>query len=190
MKLRRISLSLFRNRARQRGMNPMSITMETAAVLSWFVVMILGEKLVGDATAARRSVTNATQQSARVNSASYCQGGSNASASSGGFTATPNMSMGSNGTPDIGSFMSIIASMGFGGQQTMQLFSMPFQQTTATANVDNVKAATLLGGNSFSFSSTASGACREKPLDKPGTSITDYRNSVFLTNIQGWAQSQ
>ena len=88
---------------------------------------------------------------------------------------------------DIGQIMSLVEMLGFGPQATFALFSNQFKQTTVSAQVDNVKAANLLGGNTLSFKATSQAACREKALDMPGTSITAYRQSVYLTNILGWA---
>ena len=179
-----------KTRAGRRGMSTLSLTLETTAVMSWFVFMILGEKLVGDAASARRATENTTQQSARVSGASGCTGGEQG-ATSGSFTASPQSSVDEIGTPDIGSLISLVEMLGFGsGQQTFQYFTNQFKQTTVTAQVSNVKAAALIGGNSLSFKAVAQSACREKTFDQIGTSITQYRNSVFTTNIQGWSLSQ
>jgi hypothetical protein len=173
-------------RAWKRGMSTTSLTLETAAVMGWFVFMIRGEKLVGDATSARRSVENTTQQSARVSGNNYCQGGTQGS-TSGAFSASPQAGVDQIGVPDIGEVISLVEMLGFGPQATFANFTNQFKQTTVTAQVDNVKAAALIGGNSMSFKATSQAACREKALDTPGTSITTYRTSVYLTNILGWS---
>ncbi len=175
-----------RSRAGKRGLSTVSLTLETGAVMSWFVFMILGEKLVGDSTAARRSTENSAQQSARVSGNNFCSGGEQSS-TSGAYTASPSSGIDEIGVPDIGQIMSLVEMLGFGPQATFALFSNQFKQTTVTAQVDNVKAANLLGGNTLSFKATSQAACREKALDMPGTSITAYRQSVYLTNILGWA---
>jgi hypothetical protein len=180
-----------KTRAGRRGMSTLSLTLETASVMSWFVFMILGEKLVGDSASARRATETTTQQSARVSGASGCTGGEQG-ATSGSFSATPQSSVDEIGTPDIGQLISLVEMLGFGsGQQaTFQYFTNQFKQTTVTAQVDNVKAPILIGGNNLSFKAVAQSACREKTYDQIGTSITQYRNSVFTTNIQGWSLSQ
>ena len=177
---------LAKRHARRRGVSPVSLTLETGAVMCWFVFMILGEKLVGDATSARRSVENSTQQSARVSGNNFCSGGSLGS-TAGAFSASPQSAIDSIGVPDIGQIISLVEMLGFGPQATFKLFTQEFKQTTVTAQVSNVKAAALIGGNSLSFKSTNQAACREKALDTPGTSITAYRQSVYLTNILGWS---
>ena len=170
----------------RRGMSTTSLTLETAAVMGWFVFMILGEKLVGDATSARRSAENTTQQSARVSGNNFCMGGEKGS-TSGSFSASPQSGVDQIGVPDIGTVISLVEMLGFGPQPTFANFTNQFKQTTVTAQVDSVKAAQLIGGNSMSFKATSQAACREKALDLPGTAITAYRNSVYLTNIMGWS---
>ncbi len=100
----------------------------------------------------------------------------------------PSINIGSNGTPSIGSLLSIIEGLGFGGgaQPTFALFTKEFQNASVSASVNNVTAAKLVGGNSYSFTSTSNQSCREQALDKPGTSISDYRISVYISNIMGW----
>src|SRR5215472_2347537 len=59
-------------RWRTRGFSHVATTIEAAAVMGWFVILILGEKYLSDATTARRAAENTAQQGVVESAMSYC----------------------------------------------------------------------------------------------------------------------
>jgi len=67
------SRTTLRARLRQRGFSHISLTIEAAGVMGWFVMTILSQKYLNDAATSRRAAENAAEQGSVASASSFCQ---------------------------------------------------------------------------------------------------------------------
>ncbi len=176
----------FCSRRGQRGFSHITTTLEAAAVLGWFVIFILGEKLLSDSVTARRSVEDTAEQSSVAAAAQYCESQAVVASTIPGASPTGTTGVHSNGKLDIQNLLSLIAGLGIGSQRTMTLYTAPLQATTSRIGQGGVQGAAAVGGGSHTFYAERSLACQERPKDVSQTSIDQYRKSIFDINIAGF----
>ena len=185
----RVSL---RDRLKKRGFSHIAMTLEAAGVMGWFVITVLSQKYLGDATTSRRTAENAAMQGSVASASSNCQGGGNAQSSLGSFSASGSASIFSNGMPQLtpAQIPSIISMIGVSSLQTLPVYFNQFQgsqtSTTAAAVTSMAPKNHVTSGQ---FQGVRNMACLEKPLDSPGApwiGIMPARQNVFTTNIQGY----
>lgn len=171
---------------RARGFSHVGTTLEAAAIMGWFVVLVLGEKFLNDAATARRSAEGAVQQTVVSTATSYCQGGALAAQDVGGPTAHGGAQSVTNGALSVGDLLSLFKGLGFGQQPTFSLYSDPLQATTVNGQTTGVRPHPLVGSGSHDFKAIRSLACLEKPKDSPKPSLEPYRTTIFDLNIRGY----
>jgi hypothetical protein len=178
----------FRRRARSRGFSHVTQTIEAAAVMAWFVLLVIGEKFVGDATSARRSTEDAVKQSSV---SSECQTATYGVPLPGAVPVTATLGIGINGVPQLTSseIPSIIAGLGLTSLRTLPVYFKPFQSTTARAAALEVTAGAPLNFRSGTFEGVRSLACLEPSLDSPGApwvNIEASRTMIYVQNVLGY----
>ncbi|WP_394847127.1 hypothetical protein LZC95_06615 [Pendulispora brunnea] len=172
-------------KARKRGFSHISMTLEAAAVMVWFVVLVLGEKYVGDATSARRQAEDSVQQSSIANAMSYCSGaGAATSAASGGVPSS--LQVRPQGNLSVSQIFAILALFGIGHERTYPVYTEPLRGTFANASVGGVTPHQLVGEGTHTFTGNRALACLERSKDTPVPSINQYRGSIFNTTIRGY----
>lgn len=174
-----------RGRHCRRGFSHVSTMLEISAVMGWFVVLVLGEKFVGDAVTARRAAEISAQESVSSSAMQYC-GGSSPSPTSIGQSVRSALDVAVNGTPDLSEIIGIVAGLGLEYQKTFSLYLDPLRESTAGAQSGTVTPHPLVGSGSYSFNVHRTMACLERSKDSPIPDIAEYRNSIFTTNIQGY----
>ncbi len=170
-----------RRRARQRGISHTSNVLEAAMVMGWFVVLLLGEKAVSNATDARRYAESAAEESAVKSSANYCQAqGANVA------TATANASPLSQNKPDVASAVAMIQALGLGQQRTFPDYLNPLKNVMvqSQSSADAVPGDVNPAGKQFQGQRDL--GCQEKPLDVPKGSMDEYRQKLWQQNLQGY----
>lgn len=174
------------SRRSERGFTHVSFVLEASAVLGWFAVLVLGERLVGDATTARRAVEVAAQQSSVVLSTSYCEGEAEPATTLAGYRPDANAGVEGRGAPDVGAVLSLARVLGIGSQPTFRVYTSEAQTASARATQGGIRGAKQVGDAAHTFEGQRSLACRERSADTPSTSIAKYRASIFDTNIKGF----
>ncbi len=199
-------------RRRSRGFSHVSQTIEAAAIMGWFVILVLGEKYVSDATMARRRTEISVQESAVATAMGTCGGGGplggaggllgaagavlngggvgdvlNAGSAllDGDMPVSANVSIGNNGTMAVhmGSIPTLIAGLGLGSLRTLPNYFRPFQSTTARASARGVVAGAPLNFRSGDFEASRSLACLEPSLDTPGAPWNIFAESRMFIFI-------
>jgi hypothetical protein len=182
----------WRRRLRARGFSHISLTIEAAGVMGWFVMTVLSEKYLNDATTSRRAAENAAEQASVSNASSFCQGGGAASNTLGNFEAHGSSDVFSNGMPQLtpAQIPSLISMVGISSLKTLPVYFQQFQgsktSTTAQAVTSTAPHNQVTSGQ---FQGVRDLACLEKSLESPGApwlSIAEARQNVFTTNIQGY----
>lgn len=203
-----VSVIRGRRRGRRRGFSHVTQTIEAAAVMGWFVILVLGEKYLGDATASRRSAEVSVQESVVASAMGECGGGSglgaglgnlgsaagvaqNLLAGGGRVPVSANLDIGGNGAPKLtlGSIPQLIMGLGLGKLPTLPIYSKSFQRSNARASAGAVTAAAPLNFRSGNFQASRSMACLEPSLDSPGApwvNIKASRTLIFITTILGY----
>lgn len=160
--------------------------LESAAFMAWWTWILLGQKHVADATAARRSVDYGATDAALVGNASACnQASAPEPRALAHYTPDVGVQGFTQGKLEIGSLISLVSAVAIGKQPSFEIFLQPFGKTTTSATVGEVEAPALLGGGSETFAARRRTACIEPTRDQPQTSVADYRKSVFSL-IQGY----
>jgi hypothetical protein len=183
---RRTTLRRFRARAGQRGMSTISLTLESALIMMWFVVVILGELAVSRAATARRAAEQAAESSTARTSAEYCR----PSAITVG-TARVDISIISNGKPNgVSAAIAIIQALGgVGGGRTWAYYILPLLNgdARATATADRIVVPmSNADPSSRRFFAERNAGCLEKPLDVPAGTMNFYRNAMWVKNLLGY----
>ena len=170
-----------RARASQRGFSSVGTILESAMVMGWFVVLLLGEKGVSSAADARRSAESAAEESATKSSANQCQP---QSASSRKARTSPSVI--SNGRPDVAAAVALIQALGLGQQRTFPNYLKPLQnvRVEATSSADEIAGDVNPAGKSFEGQRNL--GCLEKPIDAPKGSMDEYRARLWQQNLQGY----
>jgi hypothetical protein len=160
--------------------------LESAAFMAWWTWIVLGQKHVADATAARRSVDYRATEAALVANASVCHRASvPAPRDLGNYTPSVGVQGSTQGKLEIGNLISLVSAVAIGQQATFEIYVQPFGKSSTSATVGEVVAPALLGGGSETFQARRRTACIEPTRDQPKTSVADYRKSVFSL-IQGY----
>jgi hypothetical protein len=107
------ALARMRSRAGQRGVSSGGTILESAMVMGWFVVLLLGEKGVSNAADARRSAESAAEESATKSAANQCKP---QSANVGKARTSPSVI--SNGQPQAQAAVAMVQALGLGQQRT------------------------------------------------------------------------
>jgi hypothetical protein len=180
-----------RLRARSGGFSHISQTIEAAAVMAWFVILVVGEKYVGDSTSARRSTENAVQQSSVASAIRHCQGGGEGLSFPGPVQVSSGVGVHVNGMPQVtmNEIPSIISGLGVTSLRTLPVYFKPFQTTSARATAAEVTAGAPLSFRSGEFEGVREMACLEPSLDSPGApwvSIESSRTMIFVKNVLGY----
>lgn len=179
----RSSAALRRLRARkgQRGISHVGTVLESAMVMGWFVVLLLGEKAVSSATDARREAETAAEESASKSAANMCQP---QSASVGKARTSPSVI--SNGVPKVAAAIAMVQALGLGGQRTFPNYIKPMQNVLVKAQsaADQVPGQVNPAGKQFEAQRDL--GCLEKPLDSPMGSMNEYRMRLWIQNLQGY----
>jgi hypothetical protein len=172
-----------RARARARGLTPVANILESAMVMGWFVALIVGEKGMSQAAAARRSVEDGADESASRTSASDCQPQTPSTTQ-----AAINPSTFTTPKPNAEAAISAIAGLGLGGERTYPYYLLPMQNVRATGQqeesirIDPRKKV----DEAHTFSAGRSMGCVEKPLDTPMGTLDSYRMKIWLTHFMGY----
>jgi len=181
-----------RRRLRARGFSHIAMTIEAAGVMGWFVMTVLSEKYLSDATTSRRTAENAAEQASVASASAYCQGGGSASNSLGAFSASGSAGTFSNGIPQLtpAQIPPLISMVGISSLKTLPVYFKQFEgsqaKTTAQAVTSTAPHNQVTSG---AFEGVRDMACLERSLDTPGApwaSIAQARMNVFTTNIQGY----
>ncbi|MBX3210470.1 MAG: pilus assembly protein [Labilithrix sp.] len=169
------------SRARQRGVSTVGTVLESAMVMGWFVVLLLGEMSVSSAADARRSAENAAAQSATKSSANECRP---QSVSVGKARTSPSVI--SNGQPQAQSAVALVQALGLGQQRTFPNYVKPLKNTLvqSTSSADEVPGDVNPAGKSFEGSRNL--GCLEKPIDVPKGSMEEYRSKLWDQNLKGY----
>jgi hypothetical protein len=181
-----------RRRLRAGGFSHIALTIEAAGVMGWFVMTVLSEKYLNDATTSRRAAENAAEQGSVSSASSFCQGGGSASSTLGNFSANGASTTFANGMPQLtpAQIPPLLSMVGISSLKTLPVYFNQFQgaQTSTTAG-PVTSTAPHNQVTSGSFQGVRDLACLEKSLDTPGApwaSIAQARQNVFTTNIQGY----
>lgn len=170
-----------RSRARQRGVSVVSNVLESAMVMGWFVMLVLGEKAVSSATDARRGAETAAEQSAVKSAANYCSGqGASVMKASASPSIIPN------GKPNVASAVALVQALGLGSQKTFPNYILPMKNVMvqSRSSAEATPGDTNPAGKSFEGSRDL--GCQEKPLDSPRGSMDEYRMKMWLQNLKGY----
>jgi hypothetical protein len=170
-----------RARANQRGFSSVGTILESAMVMGWFVVLLLGEKGVSNAADARRSAESAASESATKSSANQCQP---QSANVGNARTSPSVI--ANGKPDVASAIALVQALGLGQQRTFPNYVKPLQNVLVqgTSTADEVPGQVNPGGKSFEGQRDL--GCLEKPIDTSQGSMDQYRAKLWEQNLKGY----
>jgi hypothetical protein len=148
-----------------------SMILESAAVMGWFVILVLGEKYLDDATRSRRGAEDRAEEMTVL------------TAMSGECTGIQT------GTPDVSSFVVPLAS-GLGiNVPTLPNYVRPFVAAATTKLGDRVQAAPPLDFTSGTFRARRTEACLEPSLDSPGAPwslLGRARDQLFVRHIMGY----
>ncbi len=170
-----------RSRAKQRGVSTVSNVLESAMVMGWFVMLVLGEKGVSSAADARRGAESAAEQSAVSSAASYCQGkGANVMRAQASPSVIPN------GKPNVSSAVAMVQALGLGSQRTFPNYILPMKNVMvqSTSSAEEVPGEVNPAGKKFEGARDL--GCLEKPLDVPKGSMDEYRMKLWLQNLKGY----
>ncbi|MBS2012706.1 MAG: hypothetical protein JST00_07465 [Deltaproteobacteria bacterium] len=170
-----------RSRARQRGISTVSNVLESAMVMGWFVMLVLGEKAVSSAADARRGAETAAEQSAVRSAAGYCSG---AGASVMRAQATPSIIP--NGKPNVSSAVSMVQALGLGSQRTFPNYILPMKNVMVQARSSADATPGELDPSKKTFEAARDMGCLEKPLDLPRGSMDEYRIKLWMQNLMGY----
>ncbi|MDB4934343.1 MAG: hypothetical protein JWP87_1315 [Labilithrix sp.] len=181
MKARSGALARFRSRSGKRGVSTVGTVLESAMVMGWFVVLLLGEKGVSNAADARRSAESAAEESATKSSANECQP---QNASVGKARTSPSVI--SNGQPQAQSAVAMVQALGLGQQRTFPNYVKPLKNVMvqSTSSADEVPGDVNPAGKSFEGSRDL--GCLEKPIDTPKGSMDQYRQKLWEQNLKGY----
>ncbi len=170
-----------RSRARQRGFSSVGTILESAMVMGWFVVLLLGEKGVSNAADARRSAESAAEESATKSAANQCQP---QGASVPKTQTSPSVI--ANGKPQVESAVALVQALGLGQQRTFPNYVKPLQNVLvqARSQADEVAGDVNPGGKSFEGQRDL--GCLEKPIDAPKGSMDEYRSKLWEQNLKGY----
>lgn len=170
-----------RARAGKRGFSSAGTILESAMVMGWFVVLLLGEKGVSNAADARRSAESAAEESATKASANQCQaqGGS-----SSGARTSPSVI--SNGKPDVASAIALVQALGLGQQRTFPNYIKPLQNVLVQASSSANEVAGEVNPAGKSFEGQRDLGCLEKPIDTASGSMDQYRAKLWEQNLKGY----
>ncbi len=148
-----------------------SMVLESAAVMGWFVILVLGEKYLDDATRSRRKAEDRAEEVTVL------------TAMSGNCTGIQT------GMPDISSFVApLVSGLGI-NVPTLPNYVKPFFAAATTKLGDRVQAAPPLNFTSGTFRARRTEACLEPPLDSPGAPwslLGRARDQLFVRNILGY----
>ena len=175
------ALSRMRARRGQRGITTVPTVLESAMVMGWFVVLLLGEKGVSNAADARRSAETAAEESATKSSANECQP---QSASAGQARTSPQVIQ--NGVPQVQSAVALVQALGLGQQRTFPNYTKPLKNVLVqgTSSADEVGGDVNPAGKTFEGSRDL--GCIEKPIDTPMGSMNQYRQKLWEQNLRGY----
>ena len=170
-----------RARARSAGMTTVPTILESAMVMGWFVVLLLGEKGVSNAADARRSAESAAEESATKSAANQCQP---ASASVGQARTSPQVIP--NGVPPVAAAVGMVQALGLGQQRTFPNYIMPMKNVLVqgTSSADEVAGDVNPAGKTFEGSRDL--GCLEKPIDTPKGSMDEYRQRLWEQHLRGY----
>jgi hypothetical protein len=170
----------------QRGVVSIGALLEAAALLAWWTWVIVGEKHVADAVAARRSVDYASTDAALIANASRCgQARVPQPDTLAQYRASVSIDSLTRGKLEIGNLISLLAGVAIGGERTFEIYTRPFTNSQISAHGAAVVAPRLLGGDTVELSASRLTACVEATRDVPQGSMADYRKSVFSL-IEGY----
>jgi hypothetical protein len=186
MSSRETTLQRAKARARARGFTSVAHTFEASVILVWLAVLVVGERMVSDATTARRSVEKTTEQSVIVSAASYCEGTGVQDPGLGFEKPKASLDILSIGKLDVGKIIQILMTIGLGKQKTFDVYTADVQLTHSDAQHDRIRTPSLFGGSDRGYAAQRSLACLERSLDTPQTSVSDYRKALWLRNIAGF----
>ena len=181
------ALSRMRSRRGQRGITTVPTVLESAMVMGWFVVLLLGEKGVSSAADARRSAETAAEESATKSAANQCVPQS-ASGLQGGQAAstrtTPQVIP--NGVPPVQPAVALVEALGLGEQRTFPNYVKPLQNlmVQGTSSAEEVAGDVNPAGKTFEGSRDL--GCLEKPIDTPMGSMNQYRQKLWEQNLMGY----
>lgn len=169
-------------RAGQRGVSSVGNVMESAMVMGWFVVLLLGEMSVSSAADARRFAEDAAAESASKSAASYCQGqGAQIR------TATASPSSIPNGTPPgVAAAVAMVQALGLGQQPTFPNYLKPLLNVLVKSKSSAEAVPGSVNPAGKTFEGLRDLGCLEKPLDRPQGSMEFYRQKLWMQNLQGY----
>jgi hypothetical protein len=169
-------------RGRQRGVSSVSNVMESAMVMGWFVVLLLGEMSVSSAADARRYAEDAAAESASKSAASYCQG---QSAQIKTASATPQSIP--NGKPNgVQAAVAMVQALGLGNQPTFPNYLKPLLNVLVKSRSSAEAVPGDVNPAGKQFEGLRDLGCLEKPLDRPQGSMEFYRQMLWQRNLQGY----
>ncbi len=179
--MRSRALAHSRSRARKRGFSSVGTILESAMVMGWFVVLLLGEKGVSSAADARRSAESAAEESATKASANQCKP---QSANVGSARTSPSVI--SNGKPDVASAVALVQALGLGQQRTFPNYIKPLQNVIVqgTSGAEEVPGDVNPAGKTFEGQRDL--GCLEKPIDTSKGSMDQYRAKLWEQNLKGY----
>ena len=169
-------------RGRQRGVSSVSNIMESAMVMGWFVVLLLGEMSVSSATDARRFAEDAAAESASKSAASYCQAqGAQIKTASAQGSSIPN------GTPPgVAAAIAMVQALGLGNQPTFPNYIKPLLNILVKSRSSAEKVPGQVDPSGKTFEGLRDLGCLEKPLDRKEGSMEFYRQMLWQRNLQGY----
>ena len=178
------ALSRMRARRGQRGVTTVPTVLESAMVMGWFVVLLLGEKGVSNAADARRAAETAAEESATKSAANQCQPQSANGGASGHASTSPQVI--SNGVPNVQSAVALVQALGLGQQRTFPNYVKPLQNVlvNGTSSAEEVAGDVNPAGKTFEGSRDL--GCLEKPIDTPMGSMNQYRQKLWEQNLRGY----
>jgi len=180
------ALSRIRARRGQRGMTTVPTILESAMVMGWFVVLLLGEKGVSNAADARRSAETAAEESATKSAANQCQPQGASGGQGGQPQARTSPQVIQNGVPQVQSAVALVQALGLGQQRTFPNYVKPLQNVLVqgTSSADEVAGDVNPAGKTFEGSRDL--GCLEKPIDTPMGSMDQYRQKLWEQNLKGY----
>lgn len=175
------ALSRMRARRGQRGITTVPTVLESAMVMGWFVVLLLGEKGVSSAADARRSAETAAEESATRSSANECQP---ESASAARARTSPQVIQ--NGVPQVQPAVAMVQALGLGQQRTFPSYVKPLKNVLVqgTSSAEGVAGDVNPAGKTFGGSREL--GCLEKPIDTPMGSMNQYRQKLWEDHLRGY----
>jgi hypothetical protein len=154
--------------------------LEAMMVIVWFVVALVGEEAFSKATSMRRAAEDATEESATLSSASYCQ-----PQQAERKEATTEPSEFDSPQPPVQAVMGLMA-LGIGREPTFPYYTQSMKNIRVVGQASAELRVTIKAREEHRFKGHRSLGCLEKPKDDKDGSTDTYRDDMWRANLKGY----